>query len=87
MSERIVAAAIVQPDGIVYVVPRPGRHHHVLHHMNGRGNTHDTYRSQGFITSDGEFVDRDAAMRIAATSGQLIRPVQGRTFLMSEDVW
>ncbi len=89
MSETIERAAI-RYQGTVYSVPRPGRHHNVAHMMNEQGMDTITMLDQGFVTSEGRFVDRKEAAVIAAAAGQLgivrakTNPVNQ---LFSEDVW
>lgn len=88
-SERITAAAI-RFHGTVVSLPPPARHHHCIRAAVHVG--YDDWRpghEQGFITSDGRFVDREEALRIATAAGQIIdddstRPHIG---LFSEDVW
>lgn len=93
MTERIVAAAVRrleshqggdgQPMPMVYSMQRPARHHHILHRMPGDALDVD----QGFVTSDGRFVDRQEARRIAEARGQLLPAAISSTELYSEDVW
>ena len=44
-------------------------------------------RHQGFITSQGRFVDRDEGFEIAKVAGQLIRDRRGEGCLTSEDLY
>lgn len=87
MGERIVAAAI-QYDGLIFSMPQPARHAHVMRSMNIIGLPQLDYH-QGFTTSLGRYVSREAAVEIAYTAGQM----QGRTKtepayqLFSEDLW
>lgn len=88
--EKIICAAIRDKStGLIYSLPAPQRHHQilhafaVLHQQLVRGST-----EQGFLTSEGQFVNRSDAVRIAVCAGQvsaheLINPRQ----LYSEDVW
>lgn len=82
----ILAAAIKLADGEVISAPRPARHSSVFLLIQARGLSH-VGSTQGFITTDGRFVDRHEAYEIAECAGQLIpKPHQpGRLF--SEDVW
>lgn len=98
--DRIIASAI-RFNGTIYTVPRPGRHHDVICHIV---DTHPAIKpvggEQGFIASDGatqgRFVDRLEARKIAEAAGQLIagrRDNDGVPYvaqdgrLFSEDVW
>lgn len=91
---RIVAAAVRRQERhpetgqyqqLIYTMPAPKRHHDILHHMPG-----DSLEAeQGFITSEGKFVGRKAALVIAAWAKQVnekdtINPGAG---LFSEDLW
>lgn len=92
---RIVAAAIKQ-EGMVCSVPRPGRHAHVIRAMAAAGIPIPINGTQGFLTSDGLFVDRRTARKIADKTGQTIKSCVGpdgvpftreHTELFSEDLW
>ena len=91
MAECIVAAAIKHPDGEIYALPAPMRHHHIIHMMyddNGRnGEGGENCDNQGFLTSYGRFVDRDEAGRIAIAAGQLPLVRDTEHHLFSEDLW
>lgn len=87
--ESIVAAAI-DFDGTVYSVPRPGRHHDVIHKIvRERGvKSVPANATQGFLTSTGRFVGRHLAHRLAIRCGQSCsRPLHLGSELYSEDVW
>lgn len=94
--EKIVAAAI-RYQGLVCVVERPGRHHDVFHQLRDLGWHQGIHvHQQGFITSTGRFVDREAARQIAEKADQIIKsdkddagiPIKREhSQLFSEDVW
>lgn len=87
--ETIVAAAI-DFEGVVYSVPRPGRHNDVIHKIVRERGVKSVPGSatQGFLTSGGQFVNRWRAHRIAVDSGQpCSRPLDLNSELYSEDVW
>ena len=80
----IVAAAIRALTGEVYSLPRPARHHNVIELMwdkgvEGRG-------TQGFLCSDGDFVERVKAGHLAVAAGQ-IKGLRWPPQLYSEDLW
>lgn len=88
MSEpvTIVTAAIIDHNGLPFTLPRPARHHTLIHAMAERGDPIPIKGTQGFMTSDGRFVDRKVAARIARVAGQMIAcHVPGTLF--SEDLW
>jgi len=87
---RIAAAAIRGPDGTIYSLPAPKRHHDIIH-FYGLGSTrHD---DQGFVLNDGRYVQRAPALAVARRAGQLLpngRRLQENPTsreLYSEDVW
>jgi hypothetical protein len=87
-QETIVRAAIRHVEGDVHSVPRPGRHHDVIHSMGERyQHRRPEGHEQGFLTSTGRFIGRDEAWRIAERSGQLLPRATGAGHLFSEDVW
>lgn len=72
---RITHVAYRMPTGEVWSCPKPARH------CCPPGVT------QGFLTSEGAFVDRVEALAIAQAAGQLICKTQPEDMLFSEDVW
>lgn len=99
MTERIVAAAIrylmpadaKQPDPqpIIMLTERPGRHHHVIHGLHALTGlrTHGG-NEQGFLTNTGRFVGRREACEIARAADQIAGPKEGNPAeLYSEDLW
>ena len=86
--ETIDRAAIFY-NGVIYAVPRPGRHHTVIAMMANEGLPNEAMAlpNQGFVTSTGRFVDRYEGARIARAAGQIIREPTPPDMLTSEDVW
>ena len=85
-APTVQCAAIRDDDGRVWSVPRPGRHHDVIALM---GTAFRQRFDQGFVLSDGRWVRRQPAYRIAVASGQIkdgegVAPQHG---LFSEDLW
>lgn len=98
----IVAAAIKLPgrDGhaLICHVPRPGRHHNVLHSLrmqfkSGCERTFASYEAevQGFLTDTGQFLNRRAALIHVHKCGQPMLRKPGVGYqgdeLFSEDLW
>lgn len=84
---RIVAAALQLPCGRVISAPPPARHHDLFYLLAREGAKHFGC-VQGFITDQGDFIDRHVAWSVAEKAGQLLpgpRLVQG--ILFSENVW
>ena len=84
-AERIISVACRMGD-LILSAPAPARHGHVL--RAARCEPGD----QGFLTSEGRFVDRKEAYRIARASGQPWVRMEGPEYyqgdeLYSEDVW
>lgn len=84
---RVEAAAILDHDGTVYSVPRPGRHHDVIRLMAGIGCPTPITGAQGFLLSNGKFCGRIPAKFLAKEAGQLLAGASTRKELFSEDVW
>jgi hypothetical protein len=86
--ELVDRAANRHPDGVIYVVSRPGRHHDLIHHMGqlgraGAGNVND----QGFLTTHGRFINRVEARIIADREGQTLPDAHSTKYLFSEDLF
>jgi hypothetical protein len=100
VSERILCAAIWIDDGIRYVhqpvttgfVIGGWRHHNCINAAQQTVAVADEAqragRNQGFITSQGRYVDRDEAFTIAQAAGQLDgRHIHTPGSLWSEDLY
>lgn len=82
----MIVACAIKHRRLIYTLPRPARHHAILHKMPyPRDMDHDI---AGFITSTGEFVDRKEAWCIATEHNQIIRRCGGDgDWLFSENLW
>lgn len=78
----IVSAALRLPSGAILSLPRPARHGCIMRAFDDPEVIAKS--DQGFLTSDGAFVNRQLARIIAFTSGQ-VSTVGGELF--SEDLW
>jgi len=78
---KVEKAAIQDPTGKVWSVPRPGRHDAVIALMGGILGG-----EQGFILDDDSFVGRKKAADLALASGQ-ISELQHPPNLYTEDLW
>lgn len=79
--------AIMQ-DGVVYCLPRPQRHCHVIMMMSYRyGVKPPITGTQGFLAPDGRFMDRVESLAYALSSGQIEAPKFQKNALFSEDLW
>lgn len=82
--EKIVRAAVELPSGSLCLAARHADCMGAA--MRSREVDRVTSDMQGFLTSEGRFVDRREAMEIAKKAKQL-RCVPKRDYLMSEDLW
>lgn len=86
----IVGVALRTQDGVVVSLPKPARHHNVIHQMTEAGYTREQIArsDQGFVTDRGRWVRRVPAKLMAQDAGQIIRDSSGGSReLFSEDVW
>ena len=85
-KEWIVAAAVRYGD-IICMVEKPGRHHNVLHRTYELSKGQMMHGEQGFVTSDGRFVDREEGCIIAKLANQIVEKHGPPCCLFSEDMW
>lgn len=88
MADVITGVAILGKAGAMVALPKPHRHHHIYALAAFLGLDLDNGR-QGFVTSNGSFVDRREAFRLVSTHGQTSRRSGNSNSeeLFSEDVW
>lgn len=81
-TERILHAAILGEDCKSFFM---GKSHADCFHQasNIKASISKKAKDQGFITSEGNFVSREEAAKIATAAGQ----VSNINFLFSEDLW
>lgn len=83
MTEKIICAAVlVRSTGAMYY---GHRHSSAVKSMFDEGDGDADY-IEGFVTTDGRFVNREAAMIIAIESGVLSHP-QKRNVLFTTDIY
>lgn len=87
---KIVAAAVKTNDGVIHFIPKPARHPDIVHALHRARNPErpiiEARGEQGFITSDGQFVDRKIAGQIAIRNKQISK-LEFPPLLYSEDLW
>lgn len=88
----IVAAALRFKNGLICSVPRPGRHHNVMHAGVDLGMGKPISRDlaeQGFLDADGQFLNRTEAMLRVIECKQPFKAsgTPDSLELFSEDVW
>jgi hypothetical protein len=79
-----IVAVAVRVGLLVWSLPRPSRHHHVLKVLHAQGVPCDGDR--GFVDAKGRFLTREQALVAARACGQIGAGVIGGV-LTSEDLW
>lgn len=91
MKEQIVAAALRHESGMVFTLARPHRHNDIIHWFGKRRLSIEEFVGlceEGFLTSDGRFVGRKEAARIAIAAGQVKqKDLCAFPSIFSEDLW
>lgn len=82
-----IVAAAIKEGNMVCSVPKPGRHHDVIRAMATSGIPIPIVGQQGFLTSEGHFVNRYEARDIARMAGQILAKTGNPDELFSEDIW
>lgn len=83
----ITGVAIRLRDGTVHSLPKPARHHQVMHAVLGRNlELRRAGYVQGFVTDGGDFLDRYEARDHAVACRQVLAHRVGLG-LFSEDLW
>lgn len=88
IGNKVEMAAIIGEDGEVYSLPRPNRHHNIIYHLV-KDMKHSTpiKGEQGFVLTDGTFVDRKTAKLHAIANNQLLERASKSELLFSECIW
>lgn len=84
-SVRVTDAAVLLNGSEIHSLPRPARHHTILHKLADAGVDHRG-AVQGFLLDTGSFVTRAVAGEFAIAAGQ-IKALRWPPFLYSEDLW
>jgi hypothetical protein len=83
----ITHVAIIH-EGVLYSLPKPKRHHHVIRVIADAIGGPVTHEEQGFLDDKGRFLDRKQALAHALENNQVKNPNDIRAGqLFSEDVW
>ena len=87
---KITHVAIVF-DGAVWVLPEPNRHHNVIRAIydDNKVGINGPHK-EGFLTEDGEYINRKDAFVLAGLNGQLLKRSPfgyNGDELYSEDLW
>jgi hypothetical protein len=85
---RIIAAAIVKPNGTQVWLPPPARHGDIVRKIAREDGVYDDRSEQGFRVNDGSFASRETALIIATEAGQIVARCGGdHVRLYSENLW
>jgi hypothetical protein len=88
--ERIVGVAIRLPVlDTTISMPAPYRHHNIIKSLDRLNIKFDQRWEQGFITSEGRFVNRTIALHMVLDENgvqKIIGPIRGKQ-LYSENLW
>lgn len=82
-----IIAAAIKDGAVICTLPRPSRHHDIIKAMVKSGRPTPIDGAQGFLTSEGNFLNRADAMTVARDAGQVKRGQETKRELFSEDVW
>lgn len=83
----MITHVAVRYKGDVYALPKPYRHHHIIHQITmTTGDFLSEAAQQGFLDDLGTFLSRTEALAHAIQWGQTIRRTHS-TLLFSEDLW
>lgn len=89
----MIVAAAIRRQGLVFTLPRPARHHDVMRAMFAQGvPAAGDGVDQGFLTDEGMFLRRAAALGHAIEADQVKVDSDGRPKILggeltSEDLW
>jgi hypothetical protein len=86
----MITHVAIRFDGIIYSLPKPNRHHHVIKLIVDTTDAKmvDSHgEDQGFLDDTGKYLTRKEALDIALVNGQMRddRPIYNELF--SENLW
>lgn len=73
--------------GVTYSLPKPNRHHHIIHEIHLATGDTDIFGDQGFLDDTGKFLSRADALVHAKACNQLNDRPLWDDWLYSENVW
>jgi len=82
----MITAVAIRTAQDTYELPRPNRHHDLIHMLAGMGHATPITGEQGFIDDQAGFVTREEAAHIALAQGQVTQ-LHAPPSLFSEDLW
>jgi len=89
MTVNVVGVALRKDSGLVLYLPAPNRHCDIFRLASKLlpKSKWPIRGEQGFLDSDGRFLDRRTAMEVARISGQVDPSREHNDDLFSEDLW
>lgn len=87
MIVTITHVAIKTKTNKIVSLPKPFRHHHLVHYLYGTPDETPDLKAQGFLDSDGNYLNRKQALVIAKAANQYQPTAGPLPELYSEDVW
>lgn len=91
MSRPRITHVAIRVNDVIYALPAPNRHHHVIWWMvddKGFETVHASGDNQGFVDAEGSYLTRQQALVAALANDQVKDSSQVRcNMLFSEDVW
>ena len=82
----MIVGVAIKKDQIVYFLPEPYRHHHVIKMMKRDYADGKPHKYQGFVTDDWKYLTRKEAAIYALENGQCSK-LGYPPRLFSEDLW
>ena len=82
----MIIAVAIRTEQDTYELPRPARHHDLIHELVEWGHVIPITGEQGFIDDQQGFVTREEAAQIALAQGQ-VKSLHAPPSLFSEDLW
>lgn len=74
--------------GKLYSLPKPNRHHHIIHMIHLDTGDMGIFGDQGFLDDKGIFLCRACALLHAQACNQIIRDIRPKDcWLYSENIW
>lgn len=83
----MITHVAIKYNGTLYSLPKPNRHHHIIHQIHLATGDTDIFGDQGFLDDQGNFLDRAAALVHAKVCNQLNDRHLWDDWLYSENVW
>lgn len=85
----MIVCSAIRENGLIHVLPRPKRHHDIIHAMVTNGYKKPIQGEQGFIDHRGHYLGRESALQEALLCDQLKMENKcgNQKELFSEDLW